>query len=81
MAGTFVDVLVAVLVAIFAIGAILFIFAVAINATYAVMQAFKRSILEGLGYATLCATVLFAVVFGVHWGWPYAVDFYHGFTN
>jgi hypothetical protein len=81
MASVFINVLVVVLFAVFAIAASIFIFAVAAKAFHEIFEAFQRSTLAGVGMLSLCALGLVAVVFGVHVAVPYVMDFYRGLTG
>jgi hypothetical protein len=77
MTGTLVDILVVILFAAFAIGSIIFIFALAGHVFNEILEAFQRSSLEGIGMLSLSVIALLAVVVGVHFALPYVVDFYH----
>jgi hypothetical protein len=81
MAGTFVDILIAILFAAFAIGSIIFIFAIAGHIFNEIVEAFQRSTLAGVGVLSLCAVGLFAVVFAVRLATPYVVMFYRQITG
>jgi len=81
MAGMFGDVIMAILAAAFAIAAIIVIFAVAGHFFNEIVEAFRKGVLQGIGMTVLCLVGLMAVVYGVHYGWPYAVQLYRQVTG
>ena len=76
MSGGFVDILVVVLFAAFAIGSIIVIFAVAGKVFHEIVEAFQRSFWAGLGVLSLCALILIGLVALVQLATPYLVAFY-----
>jgi len=81
MASVFVNVLVVLLTAAFAIASIIAIFAVAGHVFNEIFEAFQRSMLAGVGVLSMSAIVLAAVVFGVRMAIPYVVEFYRQVTG
>ena len=81
MASVFVNVLVVLLTAAFAIASIIVIFAVAGHVFNEIFEAFQRGMLDGIGMLSLCLIGLCAVVFGIHFAIPYVVEFYRQVTG
>ncbi len=76
MPGGLTDILVAVLFGVFAIAAIVVIFAVAGNVFHQIIETFRRSKMEGIFLLSLCALVLVAFVFAERIAKPYVVELY-----
>jgi len=81
MTSTLINVIVVILLAAFAIGSIILIFAVAGNVFNEIYEAFKRSTLRGIGVLSLSVIVLCAVVFGIRAAIPYVMDMYRQVTS
>jgi|HubBroStandDraft_1064217.scaffolds.fasta_scaffold1468871_1 hypothetical protein len=81
MSGGFVDILVVVLFAAFAIGSIIVIFAVAGKVFHEIMEAFQRSMLAGVGMLCLSVVALLAVFYAARFVSPYVVEFCRGITG
>ncbi len=78
MPGGFVDILVVILFAAFAIATILVIFAVAGKVFHEIVEAFQRSTLAGLGVLCLSVIGLLAVFYAARFVSPYVVEFCRG---
>jgi hypothetical protein len=81
MPGEFTDILVAVLFGAFAIATIVIIFGVAGNVFHYILEAFRRSKLQGVFLLSLCALVLAGLVFAEQFAKPYVVALYRQITG
>ena len=73
MLGMLGDILMVVLAAAFAIGAIIFIFAVSSHYLNEIVEAFQRGFPRGVG---MLGAVLAAAVYGVRLALPHVIEFY-----
>jgi hypothetical protein len=78
MSGGFVDILVVILFAAFAIASIIVIFAVAGKVFHEILEAFQRGTLAGLGVLCLSVVALLAVFYAARFVSPYVVAFCRG---